>query len=475
MPDLFPTLTQIAGVTNPAGVDFDGENLSNALLGNESQPRTKPLFWNMNRGASTAHSNPDPNGAGTGGKEAIALRSGNWKLLINAVGTAPELYDLSTDLGESNNLADENPAIVAQMASQALAIRYSTPSRTIPDTATPIVRLKAESLAGQGNGSAVSNWTDMAPGDNFNGNLSQSTASSRPTVLTNALNGRAVVSFDGDDSLGSSATNSLTSAGRGITVVAVTTSDTSGATAERMGQIGDSGGAAGQVVGFDVSKSPTSESNGGAGLRFNNGASLYDTPVSAGGFHIVAWRIDDAQAYADATLFVDGTLPANTFTGTSTSPTNTINFAGSDLELLLGTGRSTSGSLLSGDYFSGQLAEMLVFNDQLTIGQINLVANYLSTEYGLPFAYETNLLPFDDGDHNADGSVNAADYVAWRKFGTDGSQGYADWRTNFGFSLSGSGDSPVPEPTAWIMTVVGGIMTWLQRWFYRGIKGRRIQ
>jgi hypothetical protein len=349
------------------------------------------------------------------------------------------------------------------MASEALAIRYSTPSRTIPDTATPIVRLKAQSLAAQGNGAAVANWTDAATGDSFNGTLSQSAASSRPIVLTNALNGRAVVSFDGNDSLGSSLTNSLPNSGRGITVLAVTTSDSSGATAERIGQIGDSGGAAGQIVGFDVSKSPASESNGGAGFRFNNGASLYDTPIAADGFHIVAWQIDDAQAYAEAKLFVDGTLPANTFSGACTSPTNTVNFSGNDLELLLGTGRSAAGNLLSGDYFSGQLAEMLVFNEQLTIGQINLVANYLSTEYGLPFAYETNLLPFDGGDHNADGKVDAADYVAWRKTGLGGPQGYTDWRTNFGFSQPGAGNSHVPEPAAWVMILLSAIATEFHR------------
>jgi uncharacterized sulfatase len=461
MPDLFPTLTNIAGVSQPAGVTFDGEDMSDALLGNESQARTKSLFWNMNRGTSSAHSNPDSSGAGAGGREAIAIRSGDWKLLLNARGTAPELYDLSTDVGETTNLADQNPQVVSHLASEALAIRYSTPTRILPDSSTPIVRLKAENLAGLGNGASIATWGDAATGDSFNGTVAQTTASSRPTVSTNALNGRAVVSFDGNDSLASIGTNSLPNPGRGVTVIAVTTSDTSGATAERLGQIGDRGGAAGEVVGFDVSNSPTSEDNGGGGFRFNNGASLYDTPIMGGGFHIVAWQVDDAQTYADATLFVDGTLPENIFTGTSTSPTNTVNFAGSDLELLLGTGRGTSGSLFTGDYFSGQLAEMLVFNDQLTIGQINLVANYLSTEYGLPFAYETNLLPFDGGDHNADGAVDAADYVAWRKLGLDGPQGYTDWRTNFSYSQPGGGNSQVPEPAAWIIMVIGTLATLL--------------
>jgi hypothetical protein len=54
-----------------------------------------------------------------------------------------------------------------------------------------------------------------------------------------------------------------------------------------------------------------------------------------------------------------------------------------------------------------------------------------------------------DGDYNADGSVDAADFVVWRK--NDGSPaGYETWRENFG-RTSGSGTSmltnaAVPEP-----------------------------
>ncbi|MBA3481069.1 MAG: sulfatase-like hydrolase/transferase, partial [Pirellulales bacterium] len=412
--DLFPTLASVAGVASPAGVSFDGEVMDQALLGVQSQTRSKPLFWNMNRGAADNHAPAVVGGAGSNGLEAFAMRAGDWKLLLNADGTSPELYNLANDPGESNNLAAQQPAIVEQMASQGLTIRYSTPSRQIPDTATPIVRLKAQDLASLGNGAGVGSWSDGATGDAFNGTLSQATASSRPTLTTGALQGKAVVTFDGDDSLQSSTTNSLPTPGQGITVFAVTTADTSGASAERLAQIGKSTGAAGQAAGLDVSTTPTSADNGGAGFRFNDGSSLYDTPLSDPGFHIVVWQVDDGQAYADAKMFVDGTLAANTFTGNG--PTNTTNFSGNDLELILGTGRAANGALQPGDSFSGQVAEFLVYNDQLSKGQINLVANYLSSEYGLPFAYDTTLSLFDvqglswnGGAANFDAAWNAGD------------------------------------------------------------------
>jgi hypothetical protein len=285
------------------------------------------------------------------------------------------------------------------------------------------------------------------------------------------LNGRAVVSFDGGDSLLSSTGNSLPSSGKGITVIAVATGDTSGNAAQRLGQVGSHAGTAAKTVGMDMSTSHTSTSNGGAGFRFNNGASLYETPIANGGFHIVTWQVDDAQNYADAKLFVDGTLPANTFTGTSTT-SNTTSFSGTDLELILGTGRNSSGALLTTDYYTGQLAEFLVFNDQLSIGQINLVANYLSSEYAIPFAYETNLLFSTSalvGDYNHDGAVDSADYLVWRKSGINGQQGFVDWRSNFGKSTPGFGVSipgdtlaaQVPEPTTWITMAIGALLVHL--------------
>ncbi|HEX6960533.1 MAG TPA: dockerin type I repeat-containing protein, partial [Lacipirellula sp.] len=260
------------------------------------------------------------------------------------------------------------------------------------------------------------NWSDAATGDSFNGGVSQAVDANRPTLLTGALHGKAVASFDGDDVLESSQTNSLPAPGQGITVFAVTTGDTSGATAERLGQFGKSSGAAGQVVGFDASSASASTANGGAGFRFNDGSSLYETPLTDPGFHIVVWQVDEGATYADATMFVDGTLPANTFTGSGAGAGSAVGLNGSDLELLLGTGRSAAGGLLPNDGYSGQLAEFLVYNDQLTTGEINLVANYLSTEYGLPFAYETTLnlfavegLSWTGGAANFDAAWNAGD------------------------------------------------------------------
>ena len=44
-----------------------------------------------------------------------AVRFGKWKGINMGVNAPFELYDLSTDIGETNNVAEANPDIVAQI------------------------------------------------------------------------------------------------------------------------------------------------------------------------------------------------------------------------------------------------------------------------------------------------------------------------------------------------------------------------
>jgi hypothetical protein len=68
------------------------------------------------------------------------------------------------------------------------------------------------------------------------------------------------------------------------------------------------------------------------------------------------------------------------------------------------------------------------------------------------------IIPPAAGDHNGDGELNAADYVAWRKLGINGPLGYDTWRTNFGETVPGAGGSDpfapaVPEPAFGLLLI----------------------
>ena len=58
----------------------------------------------------------------------VAMREGPWKLLIQADGTKPELYNVVTDRGESRNVARDHPELTAELSRQALEWRRSLPA-----------------------------------------------------------------------------------------------------------------------------------------------------------------------------------------------------------------------------------------------------------------------------------------------------------------------------------------------------------
>ena len=120
--DLLPTLCEIAGVEKPSARALDGASLTPIFRGQPVE-RSQPLYWQFN----VAHSAPK-----------VALRDGDWKLLATLTGptikpfgdirpedqrnikTADldsfELYDLRNDIGETADLAAEQPQRVANMA-----------------------------------------------------------------------------------------------------------------------------------------------------------------------------------------------------------------------------------------------------------------------------------------------------------------------------------------------------------------------
>ncbi|MEO0416132.1 MAG: sulfatase-like hydrolase/transferase, partial [Verrucomicrobiota bacterium] len=95
--DWLPTLCSIAGVEKiPDNVD--GEDVSSVWFG-ENRDREKPLFWKT---------------SSTGA--APSMLDGNWKLHLNRKNKGgPELYDLTADPSESNNIIEDHPEIAKKM------------------------------------------------------------------------------------------------------------------------------------------------------------------------------------------------------------------------------------------------------------------------------------------------------------------------------------------------------------------------
>jgi len=118
--DLFPTFCELAGVAPPQ-VEFDGEDMSAALLG-APQQRSKPVFWEYGRDETYLKpALPDDRSPN------LAVRDGRWKLLINDDGSGLELYDFEASTDERVNVAEEHPEVAERLSKQLLDWRRSLP------------------------------------------------------------------------------------------------------------------------------------------------------------------------------------------------------------------------------------------------------------------------------------------------------------------------------------------------------------
>ena len=118
--DLLPTLSAAAGITLPADYRGDGEDLLAALKG-QLVKRTKPIFWDWTGKAADPHWWP-----------RLAVRDGDWKLLLTADAQRVALHRLTTDRAEAVDLAKDHPEIVARLTQLALAWKATLPTTVDP-------------------------------------------------------------------------------------------------------------------------------------------------------------------------------------------------------------------------------------------------------------------------------------------------------------------------------------------------------
>ena len=108
MVDLFPSLCQIAGAEVPTDYPLDGLDMSDVITGQSERERTTPLFWEFGKCKADRVS------------PHIAVREGEWKLLVNADGSRTELYNMTTDFNEKHNVASVYPAIAERLKKAAI-------------------------------------------------------------------------------------------------------------------------------------------------------------------------------------------------------------------------------------------------------------------------------------------------------------------------------------------------------------------
>lgn len=116
--DWRPTLAAVAGIRPAAGRVQDGEDVSDILAG-ATRPRQRPLLWEWRFDIVGDAVNQSPR---------LAIRDGDWKLLLNPDRSRVELYAVREDPTELNNLAREHPDVVERLASVVTAWSATLPA-----------------------------------------------------------------------------------------------------------------------------------------------------------------------------------------------------------------------------------------------------------------------------------------------------------------------------------------------------------
>ena len=107
--DLLPSLSDIAGVKLPANYEGNGKDRSKVFFGKASA-RNMDLYWEYGRN-NIAFKYPKERDKSPN----LAIRSGEWKLLMNSDGTDVQLYNIPKDKNETTDVAATQPEVVKEL------------------------------------------------------------------------------------------------------------------------------------------------------------------------------------------------------------------------------------------------------------------------------------------------------------------------------------------------------------------------
>lgn len=107
--DLLPSLSSMAGVNLPNDYKGDGKDRSKVFSGKASA-RNMDMYWEYGRN-NIAFKYPKERDKSPN----LAIRSGEWKFLMNSDGTDAQLYNIAKDKNETTDLAATQPEVVKEL------------------------------------------------------------------------------------------------------------------------------------------------------------------------------------------------------------------------------------------------------------------------------------------------------------------------------------------------------------------------
>lgn len=120
--DLLPTFCELAGASIPDDYTADGISIVDALKGNAMPTRPRALFWKLNSPWPASKSKPDH-------WVSWAVVDDNWKLVANQDLSHLQLFKISKDVQEANDLAALEEAVTENMLRQLRDWQATLPNK----------------------------------------------------------------------------------------------------------------------------------------------------------------------------------------------------------------------------------------------------------------------------------------------------------------------------------------------------------
>jgi arylsulfatase A-like enzyme len=120
--DLLPTFCELAGCELPENYVADGVSMVNVLQGEPLRKREKTLFWKFGSPWPAPASRPNH-------WVSWAVVHGQWKLVANRDLSHVELFDITTDVTESNDLKETKPDVFGDLLAMLKNWQASLPEK----------------------------------------------------------------------------------------------------------------------------------------------------------------------------------------------------------------------------------------------------------------------------------------------------------------------------------------------------------
>jgi len=130
--DLLPTFCEVTGATMPDGYVPDGVSILDVIQGSPTQSRETPLFWKIGAAWPPNPKCPDH-------WVSWAVLKDRWKLVGNQDLSYLELFDIAEDVGESNNLKEDQIQVAEEMLSELKQWQSTLPEKP-PESVCSILR-----------------------------------------------------------------------------------------------------------------------------------------------------------------------------------------------------------------------------------------------------------------------------------------------------------------------------------------------